>query len=60
MFENRQRTEAGVLAAGRPCQETKWLNAASAFDDVDPIANLQTADEREYLVRGQVEGMDAS
>ena len=47
-----------VLGARGPGQIAERLDALVARDDVDPIANLEAPDEREHLVRGQVERVE--
>src|SRR5262245_6029736 len=56
-LENRPWPEAWVLGACSPGQVTKRLHALVARDHIDPVPNLQTPDQREDLVRGEVEGM---
>jgi hypothetical protein len=55
--EDTGRTKAGVLPAGCPRQIAERLESAVALDYVDPIAGLQPTDQRQDLVRGEVERM---
>jgi hypothetical protein len=40
-----------------PGKVTQRLQSDVAFDDVHPIARLQSAHQRQNFVRGKVEGM---
>lgn len=58
MGQDAGRREARVLAARRPAQVTQGLKGPMAVDDVDPVASLRPADERQHLVGRQVEWME--
>src|SRR4029453_11981522 len=46
-----------VLAAGGPGEVAERLKSVATVNDVDPVAHLEPSNEREYLVRRQVERM---
>jgi hypothetical protein len=58
MLENRGRVEARVLAACRPGQVAERLHVIVTLHDVDPVTYFDAADQRQELVRGEVERVE--
>lgn len=57
VLEDRFRAEAGVLTARSPDEIAEVLDPLVACDQVDPVSDLETADERQDLVRREIERM---
>jgi len=58
MVEERGGTEPRVLAASGPGEIPEGLEEVVAVDHVDPVAHLEPTNERQYLIGGQIEGME--
>jgi hypothetical protein len=54
-LKNRIGSESRIFPRCRPGQVSERLYRRVALQDIDPIARLDAADEREDLVRGKVE-----
>src|SRR5262249_26272591 len=57
VLEDARRAEAGILAAGGPGEVPEMLDLLAARERVDPVANLDPADQREHLVGREIEGV---
>src|SRR5262249_34850124 len=57
LLENGSSPERRILAAGGPGEISEGLDTLAGVDDVDPVADLEAPDQRQHLVRGQIEGM---
>ena len=57
LLQHRERTEARVLAAGRPRQISQRLDSVMTGNQIDPVANFEPAHQRQDLVGRQIKGV---
>lgn len=55
VFEDPEWREARILTASSPREKAKGLKALVAREHVHPVSNFDPTDEREHLVRGEIE-----